>query len=143
MSMDREEIYQALFDKVKNIQGIKTSSRKLKHWNDVPPSEQPALFQIQKGEQPTQSKGMPTSWNFSVELYFYVHSQEGNPSSLLNLYLDKIEEALKPNANGFMDLNGLVSHCWISGNIETDEGVLGDQSVAIIPISIKVANQNF
>ena len=141
--MNREEIYQALFDKVKNIQGIKTASRKLKHWNDVPPSEQPALFQIQKGEQPAQSKGMPTSWNFSVELYFYVNSQDGNPSSLLNNYIDKIEEALKPNSNGFMDLHGLVSHCWIDGSIETDEGVLGDQAVAIIPISIKVANQNF
>lgn len=141
--MIRENIYKALFDKVKNIEGIKTSSRKLKHWNDVSTTEQPALFQIQRGEQPQQSKGMPTVWNFSVSLYLYVNSQDGNPSSLLNLYLDKIEEALKPNAKGFQELGGLVSHCWIDGNIETDEGLLGDQSVAIIPISIKVANQNF
>lgn len=141
--MNREAIYQALFDKVKNIQGLKTSSRKLKHWNDVPPSEQPALFQIQLGESPTQSKGMPTTWNFNVSLYLYVNSQDGYPSELLNIYLDKIEEALKSDSNGFNELGGLVSHCWIGGSIETDEGVLGDQAVAIIPISIKVANQNF
>lgn len=141
--MNRENIYQALFDKVKGIQGLKTSSRKLKHWNDVPLAEQPALFQIQIGEAPTQSKGMPTQWHLSVKFYLYVNSQDGNPSSLLNIYLDKIEEALKPNANGFQELNGLVSHAWISGAIETDEGVLGDQAVAIIPIDIKVANQNF
>lgn len=141
--MNREAIYQALFDKVKNITGLKTVSRKLKHWNDVPPSEQPALFQIQINESPTQVKGMPAQWDFSASLYLYVNSQDGNPSTLLNQYLDKIETALKPNYNGFQELDGLVSHCWIGGTIETDEGVLGDQAVAIVPISIKIANQNF
>ena len=141
--MVREEIYSALFEKVKNIQGLKTTSRKLKHWNDVPPSEQPALFQTQTGEVATQTKGIPTTWEFNVKLYLYVNSQDGFPSALLNIYLDKIEEALKPDSNGFQELGGLVSHAWISGAIETDEGVLGEQSVAIIPISIKVANQTF
>lgn len=141
--MNREAIYQALFDKVKNITGLKTASRKLKHWNDVPPSEQPALFQIQINESPIQIKGIPAQWDLNASLYLYVNSQDGNPSSLLNIYLDKIEEALKANANGFQELGGLVSHCWISGTIETDEGVLGDQAVAIVPINIKVANQNF
>jgi hypothetical protein len=31
-----------------------------------------------------------------------------------------------------------VKHCWISGAIETDEGVLGGQAVAIVPIEILV-----
>ena len=33
-------------------------------------------------------------------------------------------------------LGGLVSDCWISGKIETDEGALGGQAVAIIPIEM-------
>lgn len=141
--MNREAIYSALWDKVKTIQGLQTTSRKLLHWNDVPADEQPALFQIQIGESPTQSKGLPTTWDMSVKLYLYVNSQNSNPSTILNEYLDKIEAALKPDISGFQELGGLVSHAWISGAIETDEGVLGDQAVAIIPISIKVANQNF
>lgn len=141
--MNREAIYSALFDKFEALQGIKTASRKLLHWNDVSPTEQPALFQIQIGEVPTQTKGIPTQWNFSVKLYLYVNSQDGNPSTLLNTYIDRIEEAIKPDSDGKQELGGLVSHAWISGAIETDEGVLGDQAVAIIPIDIKVANQNF
>lgn len=141
--MNREAIYSALFDKIKVITGLKKVSRKLLHWNDVPPSEQPALFQIQIGETPIQTKGFPTVWEMNVKLYLYVNSQTGYPSLLLNQYIDKIEEALKPNSQGFQELGGLVSHCWINGGIETDEGVLGDQAVAIIPIGIKIANQNF
>lgn len=141
--MNRESIYSALFDKVKTIAGLKTASRKLLHWNDVPINEQPALFQIQISETPTQEKGFPTVWELNVKFYLYVNSQTGYPSLLLNQYIDKIEEALKPNSQGFQELGGLVSHCWISGGIETDEGVLGDQAVAIIPINIKIANQNF
>ena len=138
--MKREQIYSALFDKIKDIGGFKTTSRKLMHWNDVPAGEQPALFQIQKAETPTQSKGMPTVWNLSVALYLYVNTQGQTPSMVVNDYLDKIEEALKPDYEGFQTLGGLVSHCWISGAIETDEGLLGEQGVAIIPIDIRVAN---
>ena len=138
--INREQIYSALFDKIKNIGGFKTSSRKLLHWNDVPAGERTVVFQIQKSETPTQSRGIPTVWNLSVLLYLYVNTQGQTPSIVLNDYLDKIEEALKPNFDGFQTLGGLVSHCWISGAIETDEGVLGEQGVAIIPIDIRVAN---
>lgn len=141
--MNREAIYKALFEKVSSIDGLVTTSRKLLHWDKVPKEEMPALFQIQINETPMQSKGMPTAWEMSAELYLYVYDETGTPATLLNEYLDKIETALKPNANGFQELGGLVSHCWIGGAIETDEGLLGDKSVAIIPISIKVANQTF
>jgi hypothetical protein len=36
-------------------------------------------------------------------------------------------------------LGGLVQHCWIAGRITTDEGVLGGQSVAIVPVEILVS----
>jgi hypothetical protein len=45
--VNREAIYQALFDRVKNLSGLVTASRTLRHWDDVPLVEQPALFQEQ------------------------------------------------------------------------------------------------
>lgn len=141
--MDREAIYVALFNKVKTTSGIVTSSRKLKHWNDVESHSQPALFQTQIGEAVTQSKGSPEVWDFKVKLYLYANTSNGLPSTIINGLIDKIQTALKPDLNGFQELGGLVSHCWISDAIETSEGVLGDQEVAIIPISIRVVNQQF
>ena len=140
--MNREAIYTALFNKVKLTDGIVTSSRKLKHWADTQPYEQPALFQTQTGESVTQSRGSPEVWELSVKLYLYANTQNGLPSTIINGLIDKIQTALKPDLTGCQTLGDLVSHCWISGSIETDEGVLGDQGV-IIPINIKVVNQLF
>jgi hypothetical protein len=141
--MTRETIYAALFAKVSAISGLVTASRRLRHWSDVKSSEQPALFQIQKTEDPTQKRGLPTVWNLDADLYLYVHSGKDHsaiPSTQLNRFLDAIEAALAPTdpVTNAQTLGGLVSHCWISGRIETDEGVLGDQAVAIIPVAILV-----
>lgn len=141
--MNREAIYTALFNKVKLSANFVTSSRKLKHWNDVEPHSQPAIFQTQVGESVIQSKGSPETWDMHVKLYVYANTQNGLPSTIINGLIDSIQTALKPDLNGFQELGGLVSHCWISGTIETSEGTLGDQEVAIIPISIKVVNQLF
>ena len=102
--MNREVIFQALFDKVKVIDGLKTTSRKLLHWNDVDVKEMPALFQIQKSQVPTQQKGFPTKWELDADLYLYCFDEDGTPSTQMNEYIDKIEEALKPDANGFTEL---------------------------------------
>ena len=37
-------------------------------------------------------------------------------------------------------LDGLVMDCRIDGKIETDEGTLGAQSVAIVPITVLIAD---
>lgn len=141
--MNREPIYAALFAKVSNLPGIVTSSRKLKHWNDVNPADQPALFQTQNGENAIIKTGLPTKWSMDVDLYVYCHAgndPDATPSTDLNVILDAIEEALKPDYSGYQTLGGLVFDCCIDGKIETDEGILGPQSVAIIPIKIMVVN---
>jgi hypothetical protein len=141
--MIREPIYAALFALWGDIPGLVTVSRRLKHWSDVPANEHPALFQVQRKEKPVQDKGVPTKWFLHVDLYLYVNSGDPDvpPSPLLNAILDAIEA--KVPAPGTIDevqaLGGLVSHAWISGEIETDEGTLGSQAVAIIPIEILAA----
>jgi hypothetical protein len=139
----REPIYAALFQLVSAIPGVTTASRRLKHWADVPPADQPALFQVQKGETVTDRRGLPPKRVLAVELFLYAQSGGDPgiaPAQILNPLIDAIEAALAPDGPppAVQNLGGLVSHAWIEGRIETDEGVLGDQAVAIIPIHLLV-----
>ena len=63
---------------------------------------------------------------------------------MLNPLLDAVVAALAPGgadlAVNAQTLGGLVSHCWLAGKIETDEGALGGQAVAILPVEIVLAN---
>ncbi len=139
--INREPIYSAVFALLGEIEGVKTVSRRLRHWADVPASEQPAIFQIQKGESPEQKRLIPTKWRLDLDLYLYVNSGDNpaaSPAIILNPILDAIEDLFPPSDEDgpIQTLGDLVSHCWISGRIETSEGVLGEQEIAIIPIEI-------
>jgi len=139
--MNREAIYQALFAKVSGAAGFATQSRRLRHWSDVGAAEQPALFQVQKGETAHRDAGLPPRWTLAVDLFLYAQAPDDQsaPSSVLNPLLDAIEAALTPDpVTNLQTLGGLVAHCWIAGKVETDEGVLGGQGVVIVPIEILV-----
>ncbi|PFH29142.1 hypothetical protein [Burkholderia sp. JKS000303] len=143
--MNREPIYLALFAKLSAISGLVTTSRRLRHWNDVQPVEQPALFQVQVRENQKPRKGIPALVTFRCELYLYVNTGNAladvTPATELNQFMDAIEAALAPDAlTGFQTLGGTVSHCWIEGDIVTDEGALGPQGVAVIPVNILANN---
>jgi hypothetical protein len=141
MSVAREAVYAALFAKLSAVPGIRTASRRLRHWADLPPSQQPALFQVQKAEAIGLEDGLPPRRQLSVELYLYATGSDPGvpPSSILNPLIDAIEATLAPVTPGTTQtLGGLVQHAWIAGRIETDEGVLGDQAVAILPVDILV-----
>ena len=136
---NRENIYSALFSLVSYTPHFTTKSRKIRHWADVQPSEMPALFQAQIGETCQQTGGgVPAKRIFNVELYIYASSPNNSdtPSIQLNDLLDMVENTLAPDYSGKQTLGGIVSHCWIDGRIQTDEGTLGQIAVAIIPISI-------
>jgi len=137
--MNRERIFQALAKRIEAIPGIRTFSRRLLHWSDVTASEQPALF-MTSGNQSLvyEGRGMPPKHSLPVTLYLYNRNDD---PALQNNLLDAIEAALepdRPNGEDTVTLGKLVSHCRIEGDIETDEGLLGEQAVAIIPISILV-----
>ena len=138
--MSREAIYSALFEKVSAAAGFATASRLLQHWGDVAPAQQPALFQTQKGEAVMQQTNRPPIWRYSVDLYVYAYSNNPSvsPAIQLNGLIDAIETALAPAfPPENQTLGGLVTYARISGQIQTDEGVLGQQAVAIIPIEIE------
>ena len=138
----REPIYAALFELVSNAAGFATIDRRLRHWSDVAPAEQPALFQCQTRETAAiRTLGAPIVWTLAVELYLYAHSSDPYraPATVLNPLLDAVTAALAPDpTTGIQDLglSAMVRHAAIAGKIDTDEGVLGDQAIAIVPVEI-------
>ncbi|HTW53153.1 MAG TPA: hypothetical protein VME45_14775 [Stellaceae bacterium] len=140
--INREPIYAALFGLIESAADFAAVDRRLRHWSDVAPAEQPAIFMAQKTElAKINTLGAPTVWTLSVDLYIYAHSSDPYlaPATVLNPLLDAVEAALAPSATtGIQDLGlpAQVQHAYISGKIETDEGVLGDQAVAIVPVEI-------
>lgn len=139
--MTREPVYAALFALLSGAASFATASRRLRHWSDVGPAEQPALFVVQKSETAERKAGLPVKWRASVDVYLYAHApdDETAPATVLNPLLDAIEAALAPQG-AVQTLGGLAAHAWIAGKIETDEGVLGGQAVAILPVEILVAS---
>ena len=140
--ISREPIYAALFDLAASAAGFATAESRLRHWSDVAPAEQPALFMAQKSETAAiKALGAPTVWTLHVELYLYAHSSDPyvSPASVLNPLVDAVEAALAPPVTTglqHLGLPSMVQHAYIAGKVETAEGVLGDQAIAIIPVEI-------
>jgi len=139
--MSREQIYSALFSLVQGTSSFAYTSRKLKAWSDVSPDQQPALFMAQSKETPTIVTRLPVKWVYLVDLYIYCYSNDPtvSPSIQLNGLLDNLANALAP-AKGLetQPLRGLVGYARLSGDIQTDEGVLGSQAVAVVTVEILV-----
>ena len=140
--ISREPIYAALFALVSNAAGFVTTSRRWRHWSELTPAEQPALFLRQRSEAATEpTLGAPTVWRLRVDLYLYAHSSDpfATPASVLNPLVDAVEAALAPLvATGVQNLGlpDTVQHAYIVGRIITDEGVLRDQIAIVIPVEI-------
>ena len=144
--MNREALYAGLFTQLSAINGFVTTSRILKHWTDMQSGDmQPALFQAQTREVAITTTGLPTKWECHVELYVYVRTDGITPpSSIMNPLIDAITAVINQRSviTGKNDLGGIAGVEWarIDGEIETDEGKLGTQAVAIIPVLILVTD---
>lgn len=150
MILAREDVYGAFWTKVSAAKSrltgqspFVTMSRRLRHWNNVAKEEQPAMFMVEHQQIVHQQKGVPPKWVFNLSLFLYDFCADGDiPGPRLNVLLDAVDDALAPlgGSGGRQTLGELVSHCWISGPIETYEGYEGmmNQSVAIVPIEITI-----
>ena len=138
----RESIYAALFARVATAAPFVTVDRRLRHWSDVAPVEQPALFMRQISETAAGAeRGTPTVWTLAVELCVYAHAGDPYfaPAAVLNPLVDALEAALAPvAATGIQHLGlpNMIRHACITGKIQITEGVLRDQAVATIPVEI-------
>lgn len=141
--MTREPIYAALFAKLDALRvagTVVTCSRRLKHWTDTSDDAQPAIFMAQANQTAQhQGKAIPYKWDLDLKIYVYVRAVESTaPAQIINPILDAIEAILNPTAGQQQTLGGLCDVCYIDGAIETFEGTLGEQEVAIVPVKILV-----
>jgi hypothetical protein len=141
--MNREAIICTLFNLVSTSASFSTTSRRLKLWSDVAPTDKPALFLYERGDVYVRaSEAVPESVTINVDLYIYIDAgkdQSAVPAATLNNLIDAIDSALVPNyLTGLQTLGGLVSHCWIDGKVMKDAGDLDGDGVAVIPIKILV-----
>jgi hypothetical protein len=140
--IDREAIYSALWILGSGASSFASANRRLRHWSDVAPVEQPALFMNEKGGYgAVKALGAPIVWTLYADFYIYVHSSDpyAAPATMLNPLVDALEQALAATpGTGIQNLGlpDMVQHAYIAGKIESDEGMLGDQAIAIIPIEI-------
>jgi len=141
--LNREAIYDKLFSLAYKINGVQTRSRKLKIYSDVLPTECPAIFQNQTGESTYQKVGQPKIITLKCDWYVYLNSKGDRKTTQsvdINNILTQIDTVFLPDVmTGTFTLGGVVSHCWIEGETKIVEGVLGDYSIAIIPINIKTS----
>ena len=146
--MDSESIYQALFNRLSGIDGFVTTSRRLRHFNNVQTEERPALFVTQGNQTEVPVKGLDAKVELEAEVYIYIHETDKAipPSVQLHQMIDRVRKAIAPDFPEmceYQTLGGLVEHCWIEGTIEVFEAVenmLDDQGIAIVPIRILTTN---
>ena len=147
--MNRVQMYArvlAEFEKLglpPNLLGIQTVSDQFKHWVDVPPEQQPAIFTVPETEQCQQQHGVPNKWTVQINVWVYVRKQ-GDVAGTRQLWpiLDAIEELARPKgpAQSYENtLGGSVVRFSISGTTEISGGYLGDQVVAVVPLIVVVA----
>lgn len=154
MTVTREAVYQALFNKVSSITDFVTAERRLIKPDSVPKEAMPALFQVQVDELSEYEKqihGTPVKRVFKVDLYIYIHAPDPvynpstnigttiYPSSIINPILDKLDAILKPDAfpNRTQTLGGLVQYAYV-GNIRYYNHPNGTQMMVVAPIEMLV-----
>ncbi|MCL4504114.1 MAG: hypothetical protein M1438_20005 [Deltaproteobacteria bacterium] len=140
--INREAIFQALFNLVKDLPLFVTTSRRGKPAKDVPAEEQPALFQ-EEGAGETieyQAPGLPPKIYLYADLGFYARipdDQTTAPGTVLNPLIDAICAALEPDpAEEEQTLGGRVVYCRIDGKILKNEGLLDGQASVVFPVKI-------
>lgn len=150
MIPDREQIFTALFDKLKTASfarevngatSFKTSSRRIKLWTDVSPAQRPAMFMVERHEVPSYSTELePAKETLHVDVFVYTSAAGvAVPSSDLNVILDALDRCLAPSpAQRAQTLGGLVSHCRQDGQKLKDPGDLDNDGLIIYPIKILV-----
>ena len=97
---------------------------------------------VQKTESIKQTTNLGSVNTMHVDFYLYNLTGEPytSPAIALNNLTDAILTAIAPlPAQENQTLGGMVTYCRPSGEIITDEGVLGMQAVCIIPIEIEYA----
>jgi hypothetical protein len=146
--MNRETIAAAVYAKLAAMTGVRTSSRRPKTFDQVPPADCPAVFLGVGASESIGNPGPRALWRMEFIVYLYVHDgSAAGPSSQLNAYLGYIDTAFRASAADLASPGASPDHTTLGGlvlyarplNVQTDEGSFGDQGVAIVTIEVVTA----
>lgn len=138
MTSPREAIYAALFALVGGAGGFVTATRRVKEYADVDQATQPALLQLELGEEWAEPGLPPQPVILRAKLFIYCESNDPTEpvSTQINTLIDAVAAALAPpDVEERQTLGGLVHHAAIAGEITIAEGLSG-QSEAVIPLTL-------
>ena len=106
-------------------------------WAAAPPVV-PCAMVIGDKEVVHQRRGLPKRVELLVDVH--MHADVGGsstPAAQIDAMLTAIEAALEPTpGQDTQTLGGLVSHCWIEGDIERFEMMPGNRCIVIVPVHI-------
>lgn len=141
----REQIWSALFEALKaapslQAQGIQTWGRRVLPWNKV--QAQPALF-VRAGDEMNEFQQQMPVQTLQGEIWLYSRAGQNPtvaPDTGLNLLLDALDQAFKPDRPGLdrYTIGGLVFWARLEGRVERDPGDLDGQALAIADVLITV-----
>lgn len=118
-----------------------TLSRKLKHFSDLDPQQQPCLYQVEHDEEVTQ-KGGRNPERVTMEVSAVCYAYAGNDYDIGSTFINNMIAGIKNSLtiddpqNNACTLGGLVYNCWVEGKIFKDPGDLDKQCLLVLPIKI-------
>jgi len=142
----REQVENALFTLLTGSASYNYSSRRLRMPDQMANVAKPALFLVAHKE--THAKGKlitPAIRTLHLDVVIYIAigtDPNSTPATTLNNLIDAIDPntggVLKPSPmNGKQTLNGLVTDCYINGEIILTPGDIGNgMGGAVIPIDV-------
>lgn len=152
--VNREACWAALFALLQAKlagMGIVTMGRQHVQPPSLSPEQQPALFVVQTREsRAPMPPGLPVKLCLDGFLILYLQVPTsldqivGQETSLaatqINVLLKAIDDALQPDnlVTGKQTLGGLVTHCWLEGDVDMDPGIFSSQGAAILPVKMLV-----
>jgi hypothetical protein len=140
----REQIITALFTKIQTVMGtsIRTYTRRLKLWDQVPKEQRPYLALVEHREDYTPTpRGIDSRNLLHCMVYIYIdaHDQTVIGGSVINNLLDTLDGVFSGLSGvGVETLGGLVNRVWINGPVFKDPGDLDGDGLAIVPIQILI-----
>lgn len=141
--MNREAIYLALFKLVSDSASFAATGRRVKLWTDMNASDFPALFINQRDNSYVRDgEHVPAKVTLEADIIIYTNAGlDPNviPATELNQLIDAVDAVLAPDpVTEKQTLGGLVSHCWIEGQILVVPGDTDGIGLAMIPVKMLV-----
>jgi hypothetical protein len=144
MNVARKQVSHAIFALLQSVYQFRKTELDLRGLGHVDAEEQPYLGLVRPRTSATQQKAFGlTIWELQYVGVVYMRKDATQlaPGVYWQDFLDDIEDtidkAFQPATVGTPNtLNGLVTNCWIEGDIEIDPGILDQQIAMFIPIKV-------